>query len=95
MFDVEFNLPHVTRRCTISSHLAHLNIDAVELIKAAPRATSCQALEKLCHSEVVQSVGAIEYDTLETKTSKHFVSRILENLEILPRVQSSIYKFAE
>ena len=42
----------------------HLEVDAVELVEARPRARGGDALEKLGHREVVEAVGAVEDDAL-------------------------------
>ena len=42
----------------------HLEVDAVELVEARPRAGRRQTLEKLCHREVIQPVGAVENHAL-------------------------------
>lgn len=44
------------RQPTLSAAAAHLQVDAVELIKARPCTTGRQALEKLGHGDVVQRV---------------------------------------
>lgn len=57
-----------TARHTI---MAHLDIDTVKLIEAAPRAAASQALEKLGHSQVVQAVRAVEHNTLHKRKKRH------------------------
>ena len=42
----------------------HLEVDAVELVEARPRARRREALKKLSHREVIQTVGAVEDDAL-------------------------------
>lgn len=43
---------------------AYLEVDAVELVKARPRAAGRKALEELAHRNVVQRIGAVEHDAL-------------------------------
>ena len=51
-------------------------MDSVELVEAGPRAGTGKTLEELCHREVVESVGAVEDDTLRG----HGLAEILDRL---------------
>ena len=42
----------------------HLEVDAVELVEARPRAAGRQAFEELGHREVIEAVGAVENHAL-------------------------------
>ena len=48
----------------LCDHREDLELDAVELVKARPRARRSQALEKLGHREVIEAVGAVHDDGL-------------------------------
>ena len=48
----------------LGHHRQHLQVDAVELVKARPGTTRCQSLEELPKSNVVQSIRAVEHHTL-------------------------------
>eukprot|EP00959_Pyramimonas_sp_CCMP1952_P267506 5593186-Pyramimonas_sp.AAC.1 len=48
-------------RCRLA---VHLEVDAVELIEARPRARGGQPLKELGHGEVVQAVRAVEHHAL-------------------------------
>ena len=48
----------------LGDHRQHLNVDAVELVEAGPRAAHGQALEKLAHHDVVHTLLAVEDDAL-------------------------------
>lgn len=61
-------------------HNTYLDIDAIKLVEATPRAAPRQALEKLGHSEVVQTVGAVEYHTLHTRdggSCQHELAKVM------------------
>ena len=47
-------------------HGQHLQLNAVELVKAGPRTGLGQPLEELAHGLVVQAIGAVEHNTLWT-----------------------------
>ena len=49
--------------------VSDLQLDAVELVKAGPRARLREALEELAHRLVVEAVGAVEDDTLQRETA--------------------------
>ena len=48
----------------LSHHTQHLNVDAVELIKAGPGAGLSQAGKELAHEAVVQPLTAVEHHTI-------------------------------
>ncbi len=48
----------------LSLHVPHLEVDAVELVKAGPGSAGREPLEELGHGEVVERVGAVEHHTL-------------------------------
>ena len=48
----------------LRDHREHLELDAVELVEAGPRARRGQALEELAHRDVVERVAAVEHDAL-------------------------------
>mmetsp|Transcript_9667 Transcript_9667/g.9377 ORF Transcript_9667/g.9377 Transcript_9667/m.9377 type:complete len:303 (-) Transcript_9667:928-1836(-) len=48
----------------LSNHREHLHIDSVELIKTGPSSSAGEALEELCHHDVVHPIGAVENNTL-------------------------------
>jgi hypothetical protein len=43
----------------------HLDVDAVELVEAAPRPAPGEALEELGHGQIVQAIRAVEHHTLD------------------------------
>ena len=48
----------------LSHHRQHFELDAVKLVEAGPRTRLGQTLEELAHSFVVETVRAVEDDTL-------------------------------
>lgn len=59
-------------------HREHLQINPVELVEAGPRTTGGETLEKLAQGNVVQSVRAVEHDTL----LGHRFGKILDRLRL-------------
>ena len=59
----------------LCDHGQHLQLDAVELVEARPRARLRQTLEELAHRFVVETVRAVEHDAL-----KRMVYRQSKNL---------------
>ena len=57
--DRALNAQHLLRH-----HREHLELDAVELVEARPRARRRQTFEKLPHRLIVQAVRAVEHDAL-------------------------------
>ena len=49
-------------------HRQHLQLDAVELIKAGPSTGLGQPFEELPHGLVVQAIRAVEYNTLQRRS---------------------------
>ena len=49
----------------LGHHRQHLNVNAVELIKAGPGPSAGQPLEELAHSHEVQLVRTVEHHTLD------------------------------
>ena len=54
----------------------HLEVDAVELVKARPGAAGRQTLEELGHRQVVETVRAVHHDAL----SRHRLAEVLGGL---------------
>ena len=54
----------------------HLNVDAVELVEAGPRAAHGQSLEKLAHHDVVHLRRAVEDDTLLGQRLRQILRRL-------------------
>ena len=52
------------RQNLVRDHRQHLEVDAVELVEARPRARGGEPLEELAHRQVVEPVGAVEHDAL-------------------------------
>eukprot|EP00962_Isochrysis_galbana_P019781 scaffold5766_cov110-Isochrysis_galbana.AAC.8 len=48
----------------LRDHREHLEVDPVELVEADPGASRGNALEKLGHRDVVETVGAVHHDAL-------------------------------
>lgn len=51
----------------LSHHTQHLNVDAVELIKAGPGARLSQAGKELAHEAVVQPLTTVEHHTVHAQ----------------------------
>jgi hypothetical protein len=49
---------HLQRDDLLRHNGQHLDVDAVELVEAHPRATGRQSLEELPHRQVIQTVAA-------------------------------------
>ncbi len=52
------------RHKLLGDNAEHFEIDAIELVKAAPRPTRGESFEELSHREVVQAFAAIEHHTV-------------------------------
>ena len=49
---------------TLAATTTNLDVDTIELIKACPVTTSCQALEELAHSNIIQPIRTVKHHTL-------------------------------
>ena len=61
----------------LCNHRQYFNVDTVELIKARPRSSTCQAFEELPHGHEVKLVRAVEHNTLYG----HCFGKILGEIE--------------
>mmetsp|Transcript_77794 Transcript_77794/g.204271 ORF Transcript_77794/g.204271 Transcript_77794/m.204271 type:complete len:675 (-) Transcript_77794:3855-5879(-) len=60
----------------LRDHAQHLDVDAIELIEAAPRSARREALEELPHHEIVHLRGAIEDHALLGQSLRQVLGRL-------------------
>mmetsp|Transcript_1346 Transcript_1346/g.3903 ORF Transcript_1346/g.3903 Transcript_1346/m.3903 type:complete len:212 (+) Transcript_1346:7788-8423(+) len=60
----------------LRDHRQDLEVDAVELVEAAPRARRRESLEKLAHRQIVEAIGAIEHDALHRQRLGQVLRRL-------------------